>query len=102
MASEARSGQLFPPCTGGPTSCNDIAATPNKVEPHTHQGPARRQCKRALRHVPTPFPIVAQRGVAMPMDLLSGIVLPKKLLIERLQERMPGAIEELPEALRTR
>ena len=37
----------------------------------------------------------------MPMDLLSGIVLPKKLLIERLQERMPGAIEELPEALRT-
>ena len=38
----------------------------------------------------------------MPMDLLSGIMLPKHLLIKRLQERMPGAIEELPEALRTR
>ena len=81
----------------GSTSCNDIAATPNKVEPHTRKAP-----RGTLRHVPTPFPIVAQRGVAMPMDLLSGIVLPKKLLIERLQERMPGAIEELPEALRTR
>ena len=38
----------------------------------------------------------------MPMDLLSGIVLPKTLLIQRLQERMPGAIEELPEALQAR
>ena len=38
----------------------------------------------------------------MPMDLLSGIMLPKHLLIKRLQERMPGAIEELPEHLRAR
>ena len=82
------------------TSCNDIAATPNKVEPHSQ---ARRgRCKVARPSRSDPFPIVAQRGFAMPMDLLSGIVLPKKLLIERLQERMPGAIEELPEALRTR
>lgn len=38
----------------------------------------------------------------MGMDLMSGIVLPKLLLIQRLQERMPGAIEELPDALQAR
>ena len=38
----------------------------------------------------------------MGMDLLSGIVLPKKLLIQRLQERMPGAVEAMGDALQAR